>query len=130
MKVSVNKDTDVENSIFSNQNTSKANLSQRFRRGAFRTGNLSHRNGAKMTESINLVPSSKKRNNSSSKFSRINRFKTRRGMHHSVGGNSISRRKFDNLNGTNNSRIIKRDTTQARSVFDSIQVGKKIFNHN
>jgi hypothetical protein len=125
MQVSVNKGADVENSIFSQQSTSKTNLTQRFRKGAFRTGNLSHRKGAKMTESINLVTSSKKRNTSGSKFSRINRFKTRSRMHNSVGGNSVGRR-FENLNKKNTSRIIKRDTSEARSVFDSIQVGKLV----
>ena len=123
MQVSVNKGADVENSIFSQQSTSKTNLSQRFRRGAFRTGNLSHRKGAKMTESINLVPSSKQRNTSGSKFSRINRFKTRSRMHHSVENTPVGRR-FENLKKENNTRIVKRDTNQARSVFDSIHVGK------
>ena len=115
------KETNPENSIFSTQTASKTNLSQRFRQGKLRT-NLSHRKGAKMVQSINLANTSEK-NKSGSKFSRRNRFKTRANMHQSVGGKSVGRR-FGNLGDSKKNNIIQRDTSGARSVFDSIQVGK------
>lgn len=126
MQVSMSKGVDVENSIFSTQTASKANLSQRFRRAGFRTGNLSHRKGAKMVESINLTETGQtKRPTSSGKFSRINRFKARRGMHNTVGGDDSARRTGRLTEHRPTNVIQKRTTTQARSVFDSLQVGRR-----
>lgn len=126
MQVSVSKGADVENSIFSTQTASKANLSQRFRRVGFRTGNLSHRKGAKMVQSINLNETGgAKRSTSGNKFSRINRFRARRGMHNTIGGEQLDRRMGQLAENKSTNIIQKRNTSQARSVFDSLQVGRE-----
>ena len=118
MHVSMAKETDAENSIFSTQTASKANLTKRFR-----TGNLSHRKGAKMAESIHLTgKNERKTSRSGAKFSRINRFKKRAGMHQSEGGLSVGRRRFGNLKSSKQATVIqKNDVSGAKSVFDSIQ---------
>lgn len=123
MHVSVAKETDPENSIFSTQPASKANLTQRFRTGKMKAG-LSHRKGAKMVQSIHLEPGKGRRNISGNKFSRRSRFKARVGGHRSVGGETVGHRFTGRLSGQKKSAFIqKTDTAHARSVFDSIQVG-------